>query len=421
MAGAIFSVGLVIFLAYFFVGVFERTRIPDVFLLMLLGILIGPVLRLVSPEDFGKIGGVATTVALIVILFEGGINLNIRQVKESLDETAYVALSSFFVSVVLIALAGWEFFQLDPPVAVMLGTILGGTSSAVVIPIIKRVKLSSLAYMVLFLESALTDVLCIVVTMGILVGYTTGKISTGAILGQIIASLVLASLIGVVGALLWMAMNRKFEGFPSSPVSMLAFVFVLFGVAEFLNYSGAIAALAFGITLANMKDVSLGSLRRQTYFALFSGEQITEYERSFFEELVFLLKIFFFVYLGLSIKFGQWRIIVGGLVITVLLFLGRMLVVRFAMPRRIARSDAMVMSALIPKGLAAAVLASIPAQMGVPGGDVLRDTAYIVVLFTIGGAALMVSLIERKNPVLYPFMEKIFRGFPQTVDEKTGG
>ena len=419
MSAAIFSVGLVIFLAYFFVGVFKRTRIPDVFLLMLLGILIGPVLGLVCPADFGKIGTIATTVALIVILFEGGINLNIRQVKESLDETAYVALSSFVVSVVLIGFMGWGIFGLPAPVAIMLGTILGGTSSAVVIPIIKQLKLSNLAYMVLFLESALTDVLCIVVTMGILVGYSTGKVSTGAILGQILASLVLASVIGVLGGMLWALMIKKIKGFPVSPVSMLAFVFVLYGVAEFLNYSGAIASLAFGITLANMKDVPLKKIRMQTYFSLFAEEQITEYERSFFEELVFLLKIFFFVYLGISIQFGRWKVILGGLLITVVLFLGRALVIRFAMPKRVTREDAMAMAVLIPKGLAAAVLASIPAQMGVPGGEILRDTAYVVVLFSIGLAALLVSMVERKSRPVYPLFEKLFAVFPETVSEES--
>ncbi len=419
MSAAIFSVGLVIFLAYFFVGVFKRTRIPDVFLLMLLGILIGPVLGLVQPADFGKIGTVATTVALIVILFEGGINLNIRQVKESLDETAYVALSSFVVSVVLIGFMGWEIFDLPAPVAIMLGTILGGTSSAVVIPIIKQLKLSNLAYMVLFLESALTDVLCIVVTMGILAGYSTGKVSTGAILGQILASLVLASVIGVLGGMLWALMIKKIKGFPVSPVSMLAFVFVLYGVAEFLNYSGAIASLAFGITLANMKDVPLKKIRMQTYFSLFAEEQITEYERSFFEELVFLLKIFFFVYLGISIQFGRWKVILGGLLITVVLFLGRALVVRFAMPKRVTREDAMAMAVLIPKGLAAAVLASVPVQMGVPGGEILRDTAYVVVLFSIGLTALLVSMVERKSRLVYPLFEKLFAAFPETVTEES--
>jgi len=419
MSAAIFSVGLVIFLAYFFVGVFERTRIPDVFLLMLLGIFIGPVLGLVCPADFGKIGTIATTVALIVILFEGGINLNISQVKESLDETAYVALSSFVVSVVLIGFMGWGIFGLPTPVAIMLGTILGGTSSAVVIPIIKKLKLSNLAYMVLFLESALTDVLCIVVTMGILVGYSTGQISTGAIFGQILASLVLASVIGVLGGMLWALMIKKIKGFPVSPVSMLAFVFVLFGVAEFLNYSGAIASLAFGITLANMKDVPLKKIRMQTYFSLFAEEQITEYERSFFEELVFLLKIFFFVYLGISIGFGRWKVILGGLLITVVLFLGRALVIRFAMPKRVTREDAMAMAVLIPKGLAAAVLASIPMQMGVPGGEILRDTAYVVVLFSIGLAALLVSMVERKSRLVYPLFEKLFAAFPKTVSEES--
>ena len=413
MSAIILSVGLIIFLAYFFTGLFERTRIPDVLMLTIIGIVLGPVSGIVCPTDFGKIGNVMTTIALIVILFEGGINLNIKQIKESLDETAYVAISSFIVTMIIISFASWEIFGLHPLVAIMLGSILGGTSSAVVIPIIKHLKLSDLAYMVLFLESALTDVICIIVAVSIMAAYSTGSVATGKIFGQIISSLVLASAIGVAGGYVWAVIFKKIKGIPNTAITNLAYIFILYGIAEFLGFSGAISSLAFGITLANLKNVPIEKLKKYTRLSLLPAKQISSYERSFFQEIVFLLKIFFFIYLGLSIKFGNLKVIIGGLIITILLFLGRALVVRFFMPKRIPRSDADVMAALIPKGLAAAVLASMPLQQNIPGGEIVQDMSYIVVLYSIVLSALLVTLIERKNKTIVGFYNKLFTVFPK--------
>ncbi len=415
MSAIILSVGIIIFLAHFFTSVFEKTRIPDVLLLMLLGIFLGPVLRLVCPSDFGKFGNVATTIALIVILFEGGINLNIRQLKDSLDETALVALTSFLATMLIVAAAAYGFFKLEPLVAIMLGAMLGGTSSAVVIPIIKKLKLRKMTYMVLFLESALTDVMCIVVAVSLMQAYFSGNVDTGRILGNIISSLLLAAVIGTAGAFVWAILLKRIKNFPNTAMTTLAYIFVIYGVTEFLGYSGAIAALAFGVTLANLKDFPVEQITKYTRFAMHKAKQISRYERTFFEEIVFLLKIFFFIYLGLSIKFNNIEIIIIGFVISIVLFLMRGIIVSVAMPKKIPRCDAEVMAALIPKGLAAAVLASIPFQRGIAGGEIVQGIAYNVVFFSIALAALLVMLMERKQKLVMKFYSKLLVSFPEEI------
>ena len=324
MSIVIIAVGLIIFSAHLFTSVFERTRIPDVLLLMILGILIGPILGLVRPEDFGKFGSVATTIALIVILFEGGIHLNISEIKDSIDETLVVTLVTFVVTCGLVALPMWLLFGVPKIVALLTGVILGGTSSAVVIPIINKLQVGKLTYMVLFLESALTDVICIVTTMSLLEAYRSGSIGTGQILGKILASLILAAVIGSIGGFLWAFLLKRLKQLPNTAITTLAYIFVLYGFSEFLGYSGAIASLSFGITMANLKLVSVERIRQFTRFGVGPQDEISSYERTFFQEIVFLLKIFFFIYLGLSIKFTNWKIIAGGFAITVLIFLGRL-------------------------------------------------------------------------------------------------
>ena len=57
MSETILIFGLIFFLGHFFTLLFKKTWIPDVLLLMVLGIVMGSVLHLVSPVDFGKVGG----------------------------------------------------------------------------------------------------------------------------------------------------------------------------------------------------------------------------------------------------------------------------------------------------------------------------------------------------------------------------
>ncbi len=417
MSLVVLGAGLVIFLAYLFTSIFERTRIPDVLLLTLLGIILGPVTGLVKQEHFGRLGDVATTVALIVILFEGGINLSVRQLRESLDETALVSLSCFLATMLVVALACWGLFGMKPLVAAMAGAIVGGTSSAVVIPIIQKLRLSPMAYAVLFLESAITDVICIVVAMSLLQAYASGAVETGRIIGQIIASLVLASAIGFCGGAVWALLLRKLKGFPVTALATMAYIFVLYGLAEFLGYSGAIAALAFGVTLANIKDVPIERIQKHTRFAVKKPDEMSRYEKTFFEEIVFLLKIFFFLYLGISIKFSRAGTIAAGFGLVVLIFLVRLLVVRFAMPKKVPRYDAMVMSVLVPKGLAAAVLASLPMQKGVEHGDLIQGVAYVVVFLSIAFAAALVTLLERNFKPITAFYEKALGAFPPQINK----
>ncbi|MFO8021982.1 MAG: hypothetical protein R6U65_05920, partial [Perlabentimonas sp.] len=71
-AFVIVFVGLIVFLSHLFTGIFQRKRIPDVLLLMIVGLVMGPLLGLVSPADFGVAGPVFTTITLVIILFEGG-------------------------------------------------------------------------------------------------------------------------------------------------------------------------------------------------------------------------------------------------------------------------------------------------------------------------------------------------------------
>ncbi len=401
MSNIILLVGVLVFVAHFLSELFQKTNIPDVLMLMLFGILAGPVLGLVSPSDFGKMGSVLSTIALVVILFESGTSLDLKVLGKSIGTTGKLTLTCFALSMALVALIGHEMLDLPWISATMLGAILGGTASAVVIPMVATLRLSEKPSTVLVLESALTDVFCILGVFALLQAGTQGGLDPGRLIGGVLAALVFAMVIGVLGGFGWLMVLRHVRNFPNTISSTVAYVFIVYGVTEGMGFSGAIAALAFGITLTNYEELGMSRIKA------LEGKKITpltETERMFYSEAVFLLKTFFFVYLGISIQLGAAELLLTAAIIVIALFLMRIVVTRLTTGDGFTARDLAITSMMAPKGLAAAVLATIPAQHGLAGGNEMRDITYTVVLMSIVLCAVLVAIYPNR------YVQALYRG-----------
>ncbi len=412
----ILSIGVLVFAGHFLTGFFERTKVPDVLILMLAGVVIGPLLHVVTPADFGKVGPVFTTLALVVILFEGGLHLNVKDLKKSARDTLVISLATFALTVLLVFFVADFLLPIEPLTALLIGMILGGTSSAVVVPLIRILGVTDRASTILLLESALTDVLAIVLSLGLIRGLQSGQdISPSVMVGDVASSFLVAALIGGVGAFLWSAVLPKIRQIPNTVFTTIAYVLILFGLTELWGYSGAIAALSFGIGVANFPNIPQRILGKLITFRLAGFSNV---ERTFFAEAVFLVKTFFFVFLGISITFSDPRTFAVGLIVSIIAIFGRSIMVRLLAPRSVPRRDAMLMTALIPKGLAAAVLAALPLQMGLADGEIVQSTVYAVIFFSIVMCAIFVFVSERGK--LDTLAGRIFKPFAVAA-EAAGG
>ena len=399
-------IGALIFGAHLFVGMFARTRVPDVLLLVLIGLILGPVSHLVSPVQFGVVGPVFTTVTLVFILFESGTELQINTLRSVFGKALFLASLNFAVTVFVVAAAAWKLAHLGPMRALMLGTILGGTSPAIVIPMSAQLRMGRDSAAILFLESAISDVLSIVIALALLDGQRVGSIQWGPVVGTVLASFLIAVMLGALGAIFWSNLLSRMRTLQNGMFTTAAFVFLVFGVTELLGYSGVIAALVFGIGLGN---VAWHGALLSKKFPTLAPVGLNEREKTFFGEIVFLLKTFFFVYIGLSIQFKNLWWISFGLTVALLIFIVRIPVVRFGVARSIPRADVCRMAAMAPKGLAAAVLASLPLQQGMQGGDLIQNSTYAVVLFSVVLTSLLIFL-QDKTPA-GTFYRFIFRGY----------
>ena len=387
MYGTILIIGVMVFVSHFLSSQFRRTNIPDVLVLMGIGLLAGPLFGVVKPEDFGKMGSVIATIALVVILFESGTSLRLDVLRRSLSTTSRLALGCFVLTAVIIAGVALAALEIKPLSALMLGIILAGTSSAVVIPMVESLRLSDEPGTVLVLESALTDVLCIVGVFAMLQIMMEGHVEPGRLIGSVLSALIFALVIGITGGIGWLLILGKVRDFPNTISSTIAYAFIVYGICEFLGFSGAIAVMSLGFTLTNFGEMGLKRFKVLNH----NVEALTAMDIAFYREAVFLLKTYFFVYLGISIQFSETTLIVVALGMMVLVFGTRLLLTRQVCraPAYTAR-DAALSSMLAPKGLAAAVLASVPLQYGIADGALIRDTAYMVVLVSISLCALLI-------------------------------
>ena len=399
-------VGITIFLSHYFNALFQRTKIPDVLWLFAIGLLLGPVFNVVRPQDFGAVGPVFTTITLIFILFESGIDQRLEPLIEALGGTAKITTYNFIGT--CIVAGGLVYINTDLGFlrSLLLGSIVGGTSSAVVTTLAPMLPVKKRTKTILVLEAAFSDVYTLAVPLTLLAAYRIGKVDVAFVTGQMVAAFILAALLGVAAAFFWSILLNRMRTLQNTVFTTPAFVFILYGMVEVLNYSGPIAALAFGITLGNIDVLGPPIMKN-----VISRKPISlnEYERAFFSETVFLLRTFFFVYIGISVRLQDWHWMALGIFVTLALFIARVVIVRLSVPRGTSANDASYMAVMLPKGLGAAVLASIPAQQGLPGGEIIQSVVFSIILCTTLLATVMTFLLQKTY--LYDVYIWMFTGF----------
>ena len=404
IAVIIILTGLFIFWGHYLSRIFEKKSIPDVLGLIFLGLLLGPGFQLVNPSDFGQFGPLFSHFVLIFILFESGTDLKFSEVKKSYGESALITVVSFFITWITLTILCYIVFDLSLLSSLFIGAALGGTSAAVVVGLVKKIAVQQKTATTLIIESAQTDVFTLAIPLVILGLMTTGAIVTNTVIPQFIASFVFALLLGIIGAFFWSFIINRFPDFKSTKFSTPAFLFILYGIAEYLHASSPITALSFGIAIGNLKYLEPKIIER-----VIPNQAIVlpKSEQDFFAEMVFLLRTFFFVFIGINIQVNRLDWLLWGAVFTLILFLMRIIAVKAVIGKGTPVLDKAVISIMIPKGLGAAVIATLPMQEGYVDGEIIQSVSFAIILFsTIFCTAFFLLL---KRGITMPIYSLIFR------------
>jgi cell volume regulation protein A len=385
-------VGIIIFLAHLFTGLFNRIMVPDVIFLIVLGIVLGPILGILPPALFIEIGPIFATITLIIILLECGFSLKLNTLRKALTGAMALALVVFPLSMAMITGLTLWLTDLELLPALILGAIIGSTSEAIVIPLVRQLKIRESSRVLLSVESTVTAVLSIIFALTLIETYQLGEFQILEVAGSLIASFLVAIGLGVASAFIWSLFLNRIRHVKNTMFTTAACVFVVFGLVELLGFNGPIAALAFGITLGNLKPMPFPFFKKGLW--LESGG-LTDVEKAFFGEIAFLLKTFFFIYLGISLEMISTELMILAAVFTGVVFLLRIISVRLTVGRTARPRDASFIAVMAPRGLTAIVLAAIVLQQEVIGGEIIKNLTYGIVLFSVVLTSLLVLLTDK--------------------------
>ena len=397
------AAGVVIFLGVAGESFFKKTGIPDVAFLMIFGVIIGPVLGIIQPEAVIEVVPYFAALALIIIMFDGGLHLDIKHIVKTAHFSVTLAVFGFILSVVIITLAahyalGWLWLE-----SILLASIVGGSSSAIVFGLVRNIKISEEVKSMLSFESALTDILSMIVAFILLEAVLIGHFDLQTIQETLGRAVVVGLVLGFGVGVPWMYISTKLGNTQHAYMLTLGILFVLFFLANSFGESGALTALVFGLMLGNKRHLS-----RILKFKL----PKIEVDDPTHNQLTFLVRSFFFVFVGLMASFGQIEYVVFGILVTIVVFGGRIFVGKITLTKRFSKLDKAVTNSMIPRGLAAAVLATYPVTMGLSNGG-----AYPQIIFFIILSSVIITTIGLGKSKKIPPPESVEGGFVKKPPE----
>jgi len=379
---AFFIAAIIIFIGFFGSVLLNRYNIPDAIFLIALGYLLGPGSKIIfggsllEPSYFEPIAPYIGALALVAIMFESSLGIDINELIVTARPALTLSVTSFMLSSIISFCFLYYVLNIahgDMMIPLLISVIIGGSSGAVVASIANKISMPDNIQLTLSIESILTDVYVIVSALTILTllryGGTTGIASVGGFIAQRFSvSLVIGVLSGVFLAHLLHRLRREKHLYTMT----FAFLILLYAGTEFLGGSGAISVLTAGILLSNI-GILAGIIKNTEML------EIVKFQRYNLEalhsELTLLLRIFFFVEVGLIINLTNIYAIFISVILSILLLVSR----------------------LPPSYLAARVL----------GYDVGRKTATatISVFYARGLAAAVMAVVSK--PLVEPYISSI--------------
>ena len=233
-------VGILLLVAYLANRLSRLTRVPDLVVLLLIGVTLGPILHYIQPATFQGTVDILGTLALILILFAGGAELRLREAARYAPAALLLMLVSYGLSLGLIALMGRALLHLQWVDCVLLGAALGCTSGTIVIPALEQISAPEPVKVTLTLESTLGEVIAVLLIGSLLTSSANQSVMVGMVV-DFSHHIVIALLVGVVVGAIW---SRLWPLLASQPNANIANLGVLLGVYALVRYFGGSGLLA---------------------------------------------------------------------------------------------------------------------------------------------------------------------------------
>jgi len=366
----------------------SRFGIPDILIMIFLGSLFGPILKIIPRDPLMAIAPYLAAVTLAIVLFEGGINFPAQKgLTDAFRALLYAFIGVSFSMVIAIPLLS-AIYSWSPLIGALLGAIVGGTSSAVVLSLMPRMNISQAAKNVLSLESIFTDAIVIVIAMLImrLVTLPSQTITIETVSREIMGCIMISLLLGFLLAVALSKIIATFQTKIYGDIFLLAIVILVYGITEQVGGSGALTVFAFALTIANIRHI----IPRMRVEAPSLAERIKDripsfkpYSRRFYTQIAFLMRTYFFAFLGMIFSIPSVQEFLAGLALTgCLIFMRYLATLIITYRSKIPPRDRIYMTFICGRGLAAAVLSSLLLAYGIAASPIIQDLVTQVIIYT---------------------------------------
>lgn len=389
-----------------------RLHFPAILLLLIAGILAGPITGFLNPDKLlGPILEPIVSISVAIILFEGGLSLRLRELKEIGNTVLKLITIGMLVTWGLSFAAAYWLLDLNLELSVLIGAILIVTGPTVIIPLMRQVRPSGKVGAILKWEGIVIDpigaMMAVLVFEVILAG---GLINSGGqALISIVNTLAFGLLLGLLGAILiyYLLKRHLIPDFLQNPVTLMS-VITLFAISNLLQHeSGLLTVTIMGIALANQKSVRV--------------KHIIDFK----EDLRVLLISALFIMLASRLKlehleYLDWQAI---LFLVVLIIVVRPAAVFLSTLRsNLNFRERLFLSWMAPRGIVAAAISAIFAlrltDIGYDQAEHLIPYTFLVIIGTVTIYGSSASFIAQKLNLAKPHPKglMIVGGHPWALD-----
>ena len=240
---------------------------PAIALMLIVGIIAGPVLGLIDPErDFGALQEPIIKLAVAVILFEGGLSLNFRELRQAGGAVTAMILIAGPIAWGLGTAAAHYGAGLSWEISALLGGIMIVTGPTVIGPMLRTLRVPARTRNILKWEGIVNDPIGALLAVGIYayITYDGGNANIAAISFDVLAASFIAGMIGVAlgYAITWIFPHGHVPEFLKAPILLIAVIggFVLADIV--MHETGLITVTIMGVVLANKHIYSSQALHR---------------------------------------------------------------------------------------------------------------------------------------------------------------
>ena len=373
-----------------------KFKTPAIVFLLMGGFLAGPVLNVVQPEMLlGDLLNPIISLAVGIILFEGALNLNFKEIRHARAAIRQVIIVGGPVAWFLTTFALYYVAGLSLPVALTFGALLIVTGPTVIMPLLKNAHLKERPASILKWEGIINDPIGAVLAILCYEFFRLNAVENVELTGFFTGTILAIVMISFFGIMIAYAISWLFnqDAIPEylKPAFLLSCVLIYFVICNTIQHDfGLIGVTILGVALANMGMTSI--------------EELKKFKETISIMLVSGVFILLTAKIDPAILFSiDWR---GFAFIALLLFVIRPITMfASSLGTKMDWKEVVLTGWIGPRGIVCAAVAGVLGpylvSIGYQDGEQILALAFAIVLFTVFAHGLTAKPLGKKLGLAY--------------------